>query len=114
MRGVVVSAPWSDLGSPASYLEAQSDVLLGHVPDPLGPESPLLARTNEGALVEPGARVHPSADLGPDVFVAAGVEVPPGAQLSRSALLPGALVSPGEPVKDEIRWDGRAVRARPG
>ncbi|HUM12416.1 MAG TPA: NDP-sugar synthase [Myxococcaceae bacterium] len=109
VRGVVVDAPWSDLGSPASYLEAQSDLLLGHLPDPLGAESPLAGRTETEPLVEPGARVHPGADLAPDVFVAAGVEVPAGAHVRRSALLAGAVVGAGETVVDQIRWSGRRL-----
>jgi mannose-1-phosphate guanylyltransferase len=111
VSGVVVDAPWSDLGSPASYLEAQADLLLGRIPDPLGAESPLAARTGVEALVEAGARVHPSANLAPDVFVAAGVEVPAGARIRRSALLAGARVEPGEEIDGEIRWHGRAVPA---
>jgi Nucleoside-diphosphate-sugar pyrophosphorylase involved in lipopolysaccharide biosynthesis/translation initiation factor 2B, gamma/epsilon subunits (eIF-2Bgamma/eIF-2Bepsilon) len=109
VRGVVADAPWSDLGSPATYLEAQSDLLLGHVPDPLGSESPLAGRPETEALVEPGARVHPGANLAPDVFVAAGVEVPAGARVRRSALLAGAEVRAGESVDGEIRWSGRAL-----
>jgi mannose-1-phosphate guanylyltransferase len=112
VRGVVVGAPWSDLGSPATYLEAQADVLLGRFPDPLGAESPLAGRNGPGPLVEPGAHVHPAADLAPDVFVAAGVEVPAGAHVARSALLPGATVAQGEPVAEEIRWMGRRLGTR--
>jgi mannose-1-phosphate guanylyltransferase len=112
VRGLVVDAAWSDLGSPATYLEAQADLLLGRIPDPLGARSPLAGRTSAGALVEPGARVDPTADLGSDVFVAAGVEVPARAHVSASALLPGAVVAPGEQVEGEIRWSGRAIRAR--
>lgn len=112
VRGIVVDAPWSDLGSSATYLEAQSDLLCGHVPDPLGTESPLAGRRASGALVEPGARVDPTADLALDVFVAAGVAVPPGAHVRRAALLPGAVVGPAETVIDEIRWEGKRLRAR--
>jgi mannose-1-phosphate guanylyltransferase len=112
VRGVVVDAAWSDLGSAATYLEAQADLLLGRIPDPLGPGSPLAGRTGIGALVEPGARVDPSADLDPDVFVASGVEVPAGALIRRSALLPGAGVEAGETVEEEIRWEGRRLSAR--
>jgi mannose-1-phosphate guanylyltransferase len=112
VRGVVVDVPWSDLGSPATYLEAQSDLLAGRIPDPLGAESPLIGRTGRGPLVEPGARVHRRAHLSPDVFVAAGVEVPPGAEVRRSALLSGALVHSGETVIDEIRWSGQALSSR--
>ncbi|HET6982366.1 MAG TPA: NDP-sugar synthase [Myxococcaceae bacterium] len=112
VRGVVVNAPWSDLGSPATYLEAQADLLLGHIEDPLGAESPLAGRSGQGPLVEPGARVHPGADVSPDVFVATGVEVPSGARVRRSALLAGAVVEKGEDVEGEIRWSGRALSAR--
>jgi mannose-1-phosphate guanylyltransferase len=112
VRGVVVDSPWSDLGSAATYLEAQADLVSGRVPDPLGAESPLASRTETGALVEPGARVHPGADLGPDVFVAAGVEVPGGARVRRSALLGGAVVAAGETVDAEIRWSGQSLRSR--
>ncbi len=111
VRGVVVDAAWSDLGSPATYLEAQADLLLGRVPDPLGPESPLAGRTGIEALVEKGARVHPSAELSPDVFVASGVEVPAGARIRRSALLAGAVVRPDEAVKNQIRWSGGTLQA---
>jgi mannose-1-phosphate guanylyltransferase len=109
VRGVVVEAAWSDLGSPATYLEAQADLLLGRVPDPLGLESPLAGRSAGGALVEPGARIHPAASLAPDVFIAATVEVPSGAHVRRSALLPGAVVDPGETLTGEIRWDGKRL-----
>jgi len=112
VRGVVVDAAWSDLGSAATYLEAQADVLLGRVPDPLGPESPLQGRAGAGALVEAGARVHADAELAPDVFVAAGVEVPAGARVRRSALLEGARVDAGEEVEEEIRWAGRRLSVR--
>ena len=111
VRGVVADAPWSDLGSPASYLEAQSDLLLGRVPDPLGTESPLAGRTEAGPLVEPGARVHPDAGLAPDVFVAAGVEVPAGVRVTRTALLTGARIEPAETVAEEIRWHGQSLSA---
>jgi mannose-1-phosphate guanylyltransferase len=112
VRGVVVNAPWSDLGSPATYLEAQADLLLGRVGDPLGTDSPLAGRSGQGPIVERGARIHAGADLSADVFVATGVEVPAGARVRRSALLAGAVVGAGETVEGEIRWSARALSAR--
>jgi mannose-1-phosphate guanylyltransferase len=112
VRGVVVNVPWSDLGSPATYLEAQSDLMAGRIPDPLGAESPLIGRTGQGPLVEPGARIHSAADLSPDVFVASGVEVPAGARVRKSALLAGGVVRPGEMVEGEIRWSGQSLSSR--
>jgi mannose-1-phosphate guanylyltransferase len=111
VRGVVVDVPWSDLGSAATYLEAQADLLLGRMPDPLGPESPL-AGVSGTPLVEAGARVHPTANVAPDVFIAAGVEVPAGAQVRTAALLPGAVVGSEETVSHEIRWGGKRLPAR--
>jgi mannose-1-phosphate guanylyltransferase len=109
VRGVVVDAPWSDLGSPVTYLEAQADLISGRIPDPLGTESPLAGRTGTGPLLEPGARVHPDAELAPDVFVAAGVDVPAGARVWTSALLSGARIEPAETIAEEIRWDGQRL-----
>jgi mannose-1-phosphate guanylyltransferase len=112
VRGVVVDAPWSDLGSPETYLEAQASLISGRVPDPLGAESPLAGRTGAEPLLEPGARVHPDAELAPDVFAAAGVEVPAGARVRRSALLTGARIEPAETIVEEIRWNGQRLSAR--
>jgi mannose-1-phosphate guanylyltransferase len=112
VRGNVVDAPWSDLGEPSTYLDAQADVLAGRLADPLGSASPLRGRLGSGALVESGARVHSSAELGADVFVASGVEVPDGARVHRAALLPGATVRPGEAVTGEIRWSGGSLTER--
>jgi mannose-1-phosphate guanylyltransferase len=111
VRGIVVNVPWSDLGSPATYLETQSDLLSGRVPDPLGTESPFAGGRAAGPLLEAGARVDPEADVAPDVFVAAEVVVPARSQVRRSALLSGAVVGPGEIVEGEIRWSGRALRS---
>jgi mannose-1-phosphate guanylyltransferase len=112
VQGCMVEAPWSDLGSAATYLDAQADLLAGRIADPLDPESPLRGRARPGALVEPGARVHPSAQLGTDVFVGAGVEVPARAHVQRAALLPGAIVKPAETVTGEIRWSGKRLREK--
>jgi mannose-1-phosphate guanylyltransferase len=113
VRGLSVEAGWSDLGSPATYLDAQADVLAGLVEDPLLGRAGGRGRRTPGPFLAAGARVHPSAVLGADVFVEAGVEVPAGARVERSALLAGASVAPGEQVRGEIRWEagGRLVEA---
>jgi mannose-1-phosphate guanylyltransferase len=112
VKGWGVDAPWSDLGSAATYLDAQADLLAGRIADPLDPESPMRGGARPEALVEPGARVHPSAQLGTDVFVASGVEIPARAHLQRAALLPGATLKPGETVTGEIRWSGKRLREK--
>jgi NDP-sugar pyrophosphorylase family protein len=112
VRGTVLAAPWSDLGSAETYLEAQADLLLGRVPDPLGADSPLAGRPRGDPLVEQGARVHASAHVAPDVFVAADVEVPAGAHIRAAALLPGAVVGSAEAVTSEIRWEGKRLHGR--
>jgi mannose-1-phosphate guanylyltransferase len=112
VQGRVVDAPWNDLGSVATYLDAQADLLAGRMADPLDPESPLRGRARPEALVEPGARVHPSAQLGTDVFVGSGVEVSARANVQRAALLPGSIVRAGETVTGEIRWSGKRLREK--
>ena len=114
VRGEVVDVPWSDLGTPGTYLDAQADVLAGRVEDLLlgGAGGP--GRRAPGPFVATGARVHPSAALGADMFVDAGVEVPAGASVQRSALLAGATVAPGEQVRGEIRWEGGGRLAEAG
>src|SRR5262249_18789095 len=67
VRGVVVDAGWSDLGSPATYLDAQGEVLAGRMEDPLLGNAGETRRPTPGPLLAPGARVHPSARLEPDV-----------------------------------------------
>jgi mannose-1-phosphate guanylyltransferase len=114
VRGQVVDAAWSDLGTPGTYLDAQADVLGGRVEDLLRSGAGGASRRASGPLVATGARVHPSAALGADVFVDAGVEVPAGASVHRSALLPGATVAPGELVRGEIRWEGGGRLAEAG
>jgi mannose-1-phosphate guanylyltransferase len=112
VQGCVVDAPWSDLGSAATYLDAQADLLAGRIPDPLGSESPLHGRARPVALIDPGARVHPSAQIGTDVFIGSGVDVPAGAHVHRAALLPGASVGPREFVTGEIRWSKGRLREK--
>jgi len=106
VRGLIVEGGWSDLGSPATYLDAQADVLAGRMEDPLLDRAGGSGRRAPGPLLATGARVHPSAALAADVFVDAGVEVAAGARIERAALLPGATVVPGEHIRGEIRWEG--------
>jgi mannose-1-phosphate guanylyltransferase len=106
VRGQVVDAAWSDLGTPGTYLDAQADVLAGRVDDLLLGSVGGTSRRAPGPFLGVGARIHPSAALGADTFVDAGVDVPAGASVQRSALLAGATVAPGEQVRGEIRWEG--------
>ena len=111
VRGIQIFDPWSDLGTPSAYLDAQADVLSGWTIDPVPREAPGPMRATR---IEPGARVDALAVLGPDVYVGSGVEVPAGATVHRSALLPGAVVAPGEQVRGEIRWEGGGLLSERG
>ena len=114
VRGLIVEAAWSDLGSAATYLDAQADVLAGRMEDPLPGSAGGSSRRAPGPFLAADATVHPSAALAADVFVDAGVVVPAGARVQRSALLRGATVAPGEQVRGEIRWEGGGRLAEAG
>lgn len=94
---------WIDIGTPATYLQANLDALSGAfrtdaVPAP-GPDAVV---AGEGSLLAPDARIS-SACLG------AGCRVGPGAEVTRCVLLPGATVEAGATVVDSILGEGAFV-----
>ena len=134
VRGVVVRAYWSDLGTPGRYLGTVREVLSGRVSlEGLGADSPFAAAGRQGnAWVHPtarveGAEVHGPAYLdagcvlargvrvGEGVSVGPGVQVGAGARLERTAILEGTQVAPGETLVDVLAWGPHRVGgARPG
>ncbi len=105
---VEAEGPWSDLGTPRAYLEANLAVLEGRLRLPqLDPLGEAVARGASlrpgGVLVEQGAALGDGVRLGPAVVVAAGARVGAGAELSRAVVWPGAEVPAG------ARLDGVVV-----
>lgn len=88
-------AYWIDAGTPASYLQANLD---------------LLARRPDAAAeaVDPSARVHGTVT---GSWVGAGAVVAAGATVERSVLLPGAAVAEGAVVDGSIVGPGASVGA---
>jgi mannose-1-phosphate guanylyltransferase len=105
VRGHLAGGYWNDLGTPARYLEASRDVLLGRVPvgrfarvDPLSASHELA----EGVRVGRGATFGDGARLVAPCFVGAGAHVPAGALVEDAVLWDGTALAPGERVVHAI------------
>jgi mannose-1-phosphate guanylyltransferase len=88
LYAVQSSAYWLDAGTPASYLQAQLDIIDGL----------------RGALetaIHPGATLHADAEIEHSV-VMAGVAIEAGATLRNSVVLPGARIGTGATIIDSI------------
>jgi len=128
VRGAVVQAYWSDLGTPARYLGAQQDVLNGQVPLAAFPQaSPFEgAAQRASAWVAPGARVDaaqvagqsffdrdarvdPTARVGASVYVGVGARVGAGARVNRAAVFENTELGVGEELVDAIAWGERRL-----
>lgn len=116
VRGLVVSGSWSDLGAPASYLDANLGVLSGRFPLWRFPGADPLEGTREVAphvRAAPGASVAPGARLEGPALVLGGASVEAGAEVGPGAVVgPGCLVPRGARVRDAVLWEG--TRLAPG
>jgi mannose-1-phosphate guanylyltransferase len=105
VRGLVVEGYWNDLGTPARYLEASADVLLGRVPLVRFPGAEPFAGTRllaPGVRAGAGARVDPAAVVEAPAFVGAGCTVPAGARVRDAILWEGTALAPGEVLEQAI------------
>lgn len=98
-------AYWMDIGTPAKYLQANLDALLGAfgtgaVPEPGGEVSAVA----EDADISDGCRITSSA-------LGAGCAVAEGAVVERSVLLPGTRIGAGATVRDCVLGEGVEVAA---
>jgi NDP-sugar pyrophosphorylase family protein len=115
---------WLDIGTPATYLQANGDVLAGELGVP-----PVAGAVDQGdgIWVQPGGRPADDARLeGPllvgsgavvaggatvvSSVVGAGATVGEGARVVRSVLFPGARVAPGAEVIDSVLGAGSVLR----
>ena len=130
VRGAVVEAYWSDLGTPSRYVGTVRDVLSGRVPlEGLGADGPfagaprgtgnfwahptarVLGRVTGPACFDAGSVVEPGAHVGAAVSVGPRVNVGAGARLERAALLEGTEVAPGEELVEVMAWGAHRVPA---
>jgi mannose-1-phosphate guanylyltransferase len=114
VRGLVVGGYWNDLGTPARYLAACRDVLLGQVALSRFPGADPFEGTRlvaPGVCVAESARVDPRATLGRPAFIGARCTVPAGAEVSDAVLWEGTALAPGERVETAIAAGSERVRA---
>jgi mannose-1-phosphate guanylyltransferase len=131
VRGEVVQAYWSDLGTPSRYLATVRDVLFGQVPlERFGAASPFAAaprgegnwwahpeaRLGAAKVAGPayfgaGCALADSARIGSAVSVGPGARVGEGARLNRVAVFEETEVAPGEELVEVLAWGTHRVPA---
>lgn len=131
VRGDVVQAYWSDLGTPARYLAAQTDLLNRQVPMTVfAGSSPFEGMTPEGpfSFRHPSVRLAGTAVVGPafidrdvafgahvriasSAYIGAHAQIGAGARLGRCAVLEDTSVREGEELVDLIAWGDHRIPA---
>jgi NDP-sugar pyrophosphorylase family protein len=106
--GYVSEGYWLDIGTPAKYLEAQQDLLVGrlraHV-EPAG-RDPRHGWIDPTAQVAPSARLRGPVAIGPSCRVEADAVVGPG-----SVLGAGCRVGAGAEIEGAVLWEDVEVGA---
>jgi len=101
-------AYWLDIGTPAKYLQAHTDVLAGR----LGlPPAPGATERAPGVWVQGEAEVGPGAVLEAPVLLGPGSAIGARARVTRAALGAGCTVGPGARVADSVLLDGARIVA---
>ncbi len=131
IRAEIVQDYWSDLGTPARYLQTQLDLLVGRAPDVLSTpvfsgmvqkEGQLWLRRGariEGAAIsgpaffDEACAVERGASVGPEVYLGPRARVRSGARLKRTVVLDHTEILGGEDLADTVAWDGHRIRAAP-
>jgi mannose-1-phosphate guanylyltransferase len=101
---------WRDVGSPASYLAASTDLLEGRGPDPPRPWPGVLTEV-AGGQAYAGRGTTVAGGLRAGAIVLAGATVEPGATVERAIVWPGETVPRGTAVREAIWFGGRALPA---
>jgi mannose-1-phosphate guanylyltransferase len=99
LLGHVDRAYWTDLGTPALYVQGSADLVRGLVVPSARPGPPGEALVLDGAAVHPTARVY------------GGSSVLPGASVGADAIVEGSVVMPDATVGDGSRVRFSAVGA---
>ncbi len=125
----MVEGYWSDLGTPARYLQTQLELLADRGPEELQASRFSGAQPRAGgqwvrsgaridaaairgpALFDEGCAVEPGAVLGPEVYVGPRAIVRSGARLERTVVLEDTEISSGEDLADLVAWGPHRLRA---
>jgi len=100
------AAYWIDIGTPASFVEANLDVVRERLGRPVAPGAQELAR---GAWRQGRPAVAPAATVVPPVLLGDGAVVEAGARVASSVLGAGVMVSAGARVLRSVLLDGASV-----
>ena len=109
LYGYRTGAYWLDIGTPAKYLQAHTDLLAGRLKHSLEPKGALFADgvwAGEGTFIHSGARV-----TGP-VVLGKGCKVHEGASITGpSALADGCEVGEEAQLENIVAWQGATFEA---
>jgi mannose-1-phosphate guanylyltransferase len=97
---------WLDTGTPATYLQANRDLLSGLRKEPLVPG---LSDRGDAVFLESGSVVVGEI-VGPSVIFG-GCEIADGARVERSVLGAGSMIEAGALVVDSVLMEGSHVAA---
>lgn len=103
LQAYLDSSYWLDVGTPAAFVRASADLVLGRV------SSPAVVPADGEALVLPGAVVAADAKLTGGTCVGAGASVGAGAWLDGALLLDGAVVADGAVVRSSVVGAGARI-----
>lgn len=110
LYGAEGSTYWIDVGVPAQYLQAQTDLLAGTNPEPLPASGSDDGRDGREAGVDPSAQIDPGAEVSLSV-VGAGAVIEPGARVDGAVLLAGARVERDARVSGSVIGENAVVGA---
>ncbi|HEY3199466.1 MAG TPA: NDP-sugar synthase [Actinomycetes bacterium] len=96
---------WLDVGTPAAFVKASADLVLGRV------RSPAVPHVDGEVLVLPGGVVEASARVAAGTCVGRGAVVGAGAAVDGSVLFDGAIVEPGAAVSSSAIGAGARIGA---
>jgi mannose-1-phosphate guanylyltransferase len=119
--GVRLDGYWTDVGTPARYLQASWDILEGRVRTVVEPRP-------DGVFVAPGATIADRARVGPRAVIGDGCQVRADVRVESSVLLrgcrlgeaariagsilgPGVEVAPAASLEDAVVGEGEKVSA---
>jgi len=114
VRTVAHTGRWFDLGTPATYLEAQlsalEEIASGALPVPEG--NRLEKRGGFPVLKHKSAYLSRDAAIEGPALLAEGARAEAGTLLSRAVLLPKTVLKEGESLRDAIALEEMRVKAR--
>jgi mannose-1-phosphate guanylyltransferase len=96
---------WLDVGTPAAFVKASADLVLGRV------RSPAIPHVEGEVLVLPGGVVEASARVAAGTCVGRGAVVRTGAAVAGSVLFDGAIVEPGAAIAGSAIGAGARIGA---